>query len=240
VKIQIMSDLHLEFHKDRGQSFIRGLNPDGVDVLVLAGDIDTVKTGLGNKLRMLCTIYPQVVFVLGNHEYYGSTREEVIEHMSQLKLDNFHWLHNNTATIAGQRFIGCTLWFRDDPGAVFHRGSMNDFKQIPKVGGWVYDENKESTEFLTLDSNSSDIVITHHLPSKRSVSPRFNRSDLNRFFVCELDDVIEHNQPKMWVHGHTHDSCDYKVGGTRVVCNPLGYTGIETNHNFNDNFIVEV
>lgn len=27
----------------------------------------------------------------------------------------------------------------------------------------------------------------------------------------------------MWLHGHVHDSFDYRVGRCRVVCNPRGY-----------------
>ncbi len=38
MKVLVLSDLHLEFHKDDGLSFIESLNTD-VDVLVLAGDI---------------------------------------------------------------------------------------------------------------------------------------------------------------------------------------------------------
>jgi Icc-related predicted phosphoesterase len=32
-------------------------------------------------------------------------------------------------------------------------------------------------------------------------------------------------RPALWLHGHTHGSCDYKLGDTRVVCNPMGYPG---------------
>jgi hypothetical protein len=28
--------------------------------------------------------------------------------------------------------------------------------------------------------------------------------------------------PALWIHGHTHDSFDYLVGPTRIVCNPKG------------------
>ncbi len=38
-----------------------------------------------------------------------------------------------------------------------------------------------------------------------------------------VSQIIEEQQPALWVHGHTHDSCDYHVGATRVVCNPKGY-----------------
>jgi hypothetical protein len=27
----------------------------------------------------------------------------------------------------------------------------------------------------------------------------------------------------LWIHGRTHVPCDYKLFGTRVVCNPKGY-----------------
>jgi predicted phosphodiesterase len=39
MKIQVMSDLHLEMHADGGAELIRELDRTGVDVLVLAGDI---------------------------------------------------------------------------------------------------------------------------------------------------------------------------------------------------------
>lgn len=39
----------------------------------------------------------------------------------------------------------------------------------------------------------------------------------------DLTDVIEDGRPALWVHGHTHDSCDYELGATRIVCNPRGY-----------------
>jgi hypothetical protein len=35
--------------------------------------------------------------------------------------------------------------------------------------------------------------------------------------------MMEEGRPALWVHGHTHDSYDYWVGSTRVVCNPRGY-----------------
>ena len=239
MKIQVMSDLHLEFHRDEGEEFILGLSPDGVDVLVLAGDIGTVRTGLGNKLRAFCDIYPQVVFVLGNHEYYGSSREEVLAHIDNLSISNLHWLNNTATTISGQRFVGGTLWFKDDPFAILHTSDMNDFKEIPKFDQWVHDENAESARFLRAEVGPDDVVVTHYLPSKRSISPRFVRKELNRFFMCEMDDVLEFEQPKLWFHGHTHDSCDYRVGKTRVVCNPFGYEGVELNPKFKDNLVLE-
>jgi hypothetical protein len=44
--------------------------------------------------------------------------------------------------------------------------------------------------------------------------------------------------PELFVHGHTHCSFDYRVGQTRVLCNPHGYG--DENPDFNPSLIVEV
>lgn len=29
--------------------------------------------------------------------------------------------------------------------------------------------------------------------------------------------------PMLWVHGHTHEAFDYRIGNTRVIVNPRAY-----------------
>lgn len=93
----------------------------------------------------------------------------------------------------------------------------------------VYKKNTESIEFLKRELLSGDIVLTHHLPSYRSVPQRYKTSPLNGFFVCDLEGLILERKPSLWVHGHTHDSLDYHLGNTRIVCNPYGYLNHELN-----------
>jgi Icc-related predicted phosphoesterase len=50
--------------------------------------------------------------------------------------------------------------------------------------------------------------------------------------------LIEAYQPALWVHGHVHNSSDYRIGRTRIVANPHGY-GNE-NPRFNGQLVVEV
>jgi hypothetical protein len=50
---------------------------------------------------------------------------------------------------------------------------------------------------------------------------------------------VKDNSPRWWFHGHTHESCDYVFGKTRVICNPFGYPRA-TNRAFRANLIVEV
>lgn len=51
------------------------------------------------------------------------------------------------------------------------------------------------------------VVVTHHLPSGRSVAPRFAASVLNPAFASDLDHLIEEHEPALWIHGHTHENC---------------------------------
>jgi hypothetical protein len=46
---------------------------------------------------------------------------------------------------------------------------------------------------------------------------------MNAFFVCDMVPHVRERQPKVWIHGHSHDRCDYLLGKTRVVTNPHGY-----------------
>lgn len=58
--------------------------------------------------------------------------------------------------------------------------------------------------------------------------------------ASNLDDLVEASGAVLWVHGHTHASCDYRIGRTRVVCNPRGYHPDGLNSDFDPDFIVEV
>jgi hypothetical protein len=86
------------------------------------------------------------------------------------------------------------------------------------------------------------VVITHHAPSRRSVHPRFASSLLNAAFVSDAERFLGGDRVQLWIHGHTHDSFDYVVDGTRVVCNPRGYAkdGVNENHRFDPHLMIEV
>lgn len=65
------------------------------------------------------------------------------------------------------------------------------------------------------------VVLTHHLPGAGSVAARFENDLGNAGFASHLDHLM--GRAALWVHGHTHDSFDYRIAGTRVLCNPRGY-----------------
>ena len=85
-------------------------------------------------------------------------------------------------------------------------------------------------------------MVTHHAPSRKSIHPRFADSRLNACFVSDAEHLLGADRVQLWIHGHTHDSFDYRVNGTRVVCNPRGYAkgGVNENPLFDPNLMIEI
>ena len=70
--------------------------------------------------------------------------------------------------------------------------------------------------------DGSTVVVTHHGPHRGSLAPRFAADWVSTGYLSELP-LHFFDVPVLWVHGHTHTSHDYQVGGCRVLCNPRGY-----------------
>jgi Icc-related predicted phosphoesterase len=90
---------------------------------------------------------------------------------------------------------------------------------------------------LKEDPTIPTVIVTHHLPHPRSISGRFKSDLLNAAYASDLTDIIETGRPALWLHGHTHDSCDYRVGNTRIICNPRGYE--DENNGFKPGLVIE-
>jgi Icc-related predicted phosphoesterase len=228
MRIRILSDLHFEFHADGGKAFVKSLDTSGCDVLVLAGDISNA-AGITNALRLLCDHFEvPVVFVAGNHEYYGADLPYTRVAISAVDRRNFHDLESASYEHMSRRFIGGTLWFADTKGPEW---AMNDFFVIKDLRDWVYRMNA---------------LVTHHLPSEVCVHPRYKGNPLNAFFVHDLTDLIATRKPALCIHGHTHESVDTMImhhnglGATRVICNTFGYVGHVTNPSFDPKFTVTI
>lgn len=240
--IQILSDLHFEFHKDKGKSFLDSLDPSGVDTIILAGDIATSDILL-DAIGGFCRKFPQVVMVAGNHEYYHSNPDSVTNLLlgAEALHDNFCWLNNDLRTVDGVRFLGGTLWFPQPTPNIWHlRHQMNDFRVIKDFEPWVYDQNRACVDAIHRYADRADVIVTHHLPALECVAPRYRRSPLNHYFVHDMTRFIEQCGVPLWVYGHTHDRQEHKIGSTRVVCNPLGYPGESPQGVYREKMILKV
>jgi Icc-related predicted phosphoesterase len=78
--------------------------------------------------------------------------------------------------------------------------------------------------------NQKFVVVGHHAPSKLSTHPRYqNETLMNGGYSSDLSQfILDNPQIKLWTHGHTHETFDYVIGETRIVCNPRGYIGYES------------
>jgi 3',5'-cyclic AMP phosphodiesterase CpdA len=238
VRIWVLSDLHLEV-----ADLKEPLEPPDADVCVMAGDLCR---GIDNGVRWLAeNIAPAMpcIYVAGNHEFYKGSIKEGIEagRAAAKQTSGVHFLENDAVTLGGVRFLGATLWtdFRLDgapESAMDHaRRRMNDYRQIAwQKHPWQrflpvhsYRLHQDSKAFLAREMASSPVptvVVTHHLPLRRSVPERFHGDLTNAAYASDLSGVIEEGRAALWVHGHTHDSCDYVEGQSRIIANPRGYS----------------
>jgi predicted phosphodiesterase len=254
MKIALGSDLHLEF------GAIELHNTEAADVLILSGDILVAKhlNGVHHHdaryrkfFRECCERFPQVVYVLGNHEHYSYDIQETVAYLKQeLVYDNLYILENETVDILDYTFIGATVWTNmneEDSLTLYHTTSMmNDFQSIKNSARMFNDYkparltpedtvefHKRSLDYINhVVDNGPDkkyVVVGHHCPSFKSVHPKYaNDKIMNGAFASDLDDFIAYRpQIRLWTHGHTHEPFDYTIGETRVVCNPRGYVGHE-------------
>ena len=251
MRIRILSDLHLEFD-DWAPPAARA------DVVVLAGDIHVGTKGLAWAREEFPST--PVVYVPGNHEYYGGQFKDVSDALrytaERLKIA---LLDGDEIVIGGVRFLGATLWTdfalhgseprQIDRAMADAKYGMNDFRVIRHAeAGTFHPQQARDIHLaqvrwldneLTKPFDGSTVVITHYLPHPQSISERFRGSSLNPAFASDLSHLLK-PPVGLWIHGHTHDSCDYMVNGTRVVCNPRGYLPMEPNPAFDSALVVEV
>lgn len=232
--LQVISDLHLEFQKDGGRHLLeRRLELDPTArAIVLAGDIGVAgryRHTLERAFAFFSGKFERVFWVPGNHEYYGTRVPEVEAKLRKL-VALFPRVTLLEPGVIGswrdRRVVGATLWFPPHfpaPYAGDPSDDMSDFSAIKGFRPWVIRKNGEHVQWLREVVREGDVVVTHHLPSYRSIPAKHEGAPLNVFYVSNLETLILERMPTVWIHGHTHEACDYRIGVTRVVCNPFGY-----------------
>ena len=256
MKLHVLSDIHLEFFK---------FEPDPAsfeaDVIVLAGDI--WKDDGGIHWARACWPDKEIIYVAGNHEFYGKNRLEVLSKLRiAARATGVHFLDDGEIIIDGVRFLGCTLWtdfclFGEDnvmtARLIAERG-MSDYRVIHEGPAHFSTADsirlhEQSIDWLEMKLKKEEftgktVVVTHHLPSFDSVPDRYKHgtyNGINPAYASNLDHML--GSSHLWIHGHTHDSFDYVKNGTRVICNPRGYVLPSHDHDnqeFNPQLIVEI
>jgi predicted phosphodiesterase len=247
MKLHLLSDIHLEFAPFAPPA-------TDADLVILAGDI-----GLGpDAIEWAAVTFPQpVIFVPGNHEYYGGHLKNTLVKMRRTAEGTQVRVLDGDGIIFGSvRFLGATLWtdflLTRNPLLAQHEAQarMTDYRRIRTAAYRCLrapDTRRAHgvargflEKCLTEPFDGRTVVVTHHAPSERSISQRSRVANhLNAAYASDLEPLMG-PEVALWVHGHTHDSLDYRVGETRVVCNPRGYLPMEPNPDFDPGLVVEV
>jgi len=229
MRIHVLSDLHLEHEPfDPPQT--------GADVVVLAGDIGNGSASIEWAKR---TFRCPVIYLAGNHEYYEGDFDAVGEAMRAAASGSaVELLDCSDAVLDGVRFLGCTLWTdyslapRSERLAVIEasRSLCPDYKLIRRGERLFAPEDaielcarhrRWLSARLAEPFPGKTVVISHFAPHRRSIAPAYANHRANPGFVLDLKELM--GRAALWIHGHTHSFFDYRVRGTRVVCNPRGY-----------------
>ncbi|HJV62883.1 MAG TPA: metallophosphoesterase [Albitalea sp.] len=253
MRLHILSDLHLGFGAMERPAA-------EADVVVLAGDIARPR----EAVAWAQGFDKPVLYVPGNHEYYGSSLEAASHELRELCAGSrVHLLDDGEIVLGGVRFLGSTLWsdfelFGDgekkSAAIAEAQRLIRDFSRIrrdassaapftPDDAAALYRRHARwLASRLAVPHDGPTVVITHHAPSPRSIHPRFADSLLNACFVSDARDLLAGQRACLWIHGHTHDSFDYVVDGTRVVCNPRGYArdGVNENPLFDPSLVIDL
>lgn len=247
MKLHTLNDLHIEFEEFTPPE-------TGADVVVLAGDIGVGMEGLRwVEARFVDT---PVIYVPGNHEFYHHDIA-LTDALKAAASDHIHVLNDDQIVIDGVRFLGSTLWTdfalfgEADKFYAMHeaRLRMTDFSIIRNHGVRFTPEDAfqlhtASREWLAAmlaePFDGKTVVVTHHAPSSRSVHPRYARDLLTPAFASNLENLMHGDRVPLWIHGHMHESFDYEIYDTRVLCNPRGYAPRALNPDFKADLVVEI
>lgn len=248
MKLYLASDLHLEFGD------LEIYNEDNVDCLILAGDIlvaTDLKHTQPNKeggfdraeryrkfFRNINQEFPNVVYVMGNHEHYGGdfakSAQRIRDMIAEYNLHNVHLLDKEAIDIDGYTIIGGTLWtdFNRGDGLVMYtaRERMNDYHGVKNsasghaVGDWrfkpahtLHDHNQMMSFIRVVLGNRHEqgitdnkvVVVGHHAPSRGSIASWVSTADmLSSCFVSDLDEFIT-DHPDIQLWVHGHTHDDF-------------------------------
>jgi predicted phosphodiesterase len=203
VKIQIISDTHLEF---RGDNFKKMIKPSA-PILFLLGDIcacgspsdfETYK----KFINYLAPKFQHIFHISGNHEYYTTGNRDIglmdtipgidakIRNFVK-EIPNVYFLNNDTANLMiGTKnyvFIGATLWSNVSPESrKTVQASMNDYCQI-----YMPNESykKDKTQKPVRKYNIDDMTKFH----EKSV--RYIKKEIKKLKPKDVGIILTHHKP---------------------------------------------
>ena len=262
--IDLNPKLFLEKNIEKTFGFLR----DYRDVVICAcGDIAERTLGI-KYFEKLLELQPdlQIVYIPGNHEFYGSNIDEMYEDLHTLGAlthRNLHVLDGKYIThaiIGNCLFTGATLW------TDYHNGSpivMNEIQRLFNDYIRIY----SGTPFKPITTNrimqehfihkknilrhlkkykdvKYKIVMTHHQPYFPSCVVGADAFAFYTDMLTSLKELDTKELPDFWFSGHTHASTYLPqiINNKEVIfaSNQLGYKSEYGVTGYNENCIFEL
>lgn len=267
VRIQVISDIHLEFYSKINYEKIL---PIKGDILFLCGDISTAGSEkdferLKNFLGWCSSNFQETFYVAGNHEFYtadtmkkSNTMDVIIHRLKNgLKIfKNVHFLSNNTAklNVNGKTYliIGTTLWAdlsKTNQKEV--QNIMNDYINI-----FVKDDSMKSgarrlktSDVITLNKQAEMFIKraltaatrlkipTIVMSHHKPVVSKSSQSPLQLAYEVNMTHLMK-SPMILWCFGHTHKAFDHKINGVRVYSNAFGYPNQQTHTGYTKGAVI--
>ena len=241
LKIQFVSDLHLEFPDNRAWLAAHPLEVTG-DILLIAGDtayLDLPDSGRETYKAYdfwdwASRNYKQVIVCLGNHDFYGYYDLATMPDGYCLNIrPNVKAYYNSVVHLPDVDIIVSTLWSFIEPDIDFIvERSVSDFYRIKYEGHRLNAQNFNAEherclafikQSVTESKAKTKIVLTHHVPTQLCTADEFKGSAINGAFTVELGDYIADSGIDYWIYGHSHRNMDAKIGKTQIISNQFGY-----------------
>lgn len=251
MKLQIVSDLHIEYRSDNVPDPLSLITPSA-DILIMAGDIgsfykyDQLKT----FLNRLCPYFKVVIYVPGNHEFYNQKGYES-KRMSTLfksfikieeSIKNLFILNRSSLQIGNICIVGCTLWSESNvmiPKFIVRIQDMNTKIYNEKhKGDLLY--IKKMIKYCN-ENNLKLVVVTHHCPTYSVITSKNKlRDKYISLYASNLDYLLTKESVHTWICGHIHINFDkITEGGTRLIGNQNGKPK-DNIRDYNKKLVIEV
>ncbi len=250
MKIQVCSDLHLEFADNRDWLNKKPLIPKG-EILIIAGDTYHLDKDFGalDFIKKVSEEFEAVYILPGNHEYYGGFDISTALEATCIPVKkNVFIVNNHEVQIEDVKLIFSTMWSELKNNVLDITRGVMDFHKIKfkneKLNANHFNEiHEKSFEFISnaVQSKGKKVVITHHLPSYICMNKEFKKSIFNEAFCVEKKEFIENSEIDFWIYGHSHRNLgDLKIGNTQMISNQFGYVNWDEHGTFDYEKVIEI
>lgn len=249
-KVQIVSDLHIEFNDNEDPNPLEYITPSS-EILILAGDIGSLYkfNQLLVFLQKLSKLFEVILYVPGNHEWYCipdhdpltlPTLENRLNKISE-RIKNLHILNRSSVRINNVCIAGATLWSNPECPVPPFIVRINGMKTKEYKEQHLTDLNYIKEMIRYCDKNKLKlIIVTHHPPTKKVLTIAKKRKKFDSLYATDLEYLLDRNNVHTWICGHVHKNFDFLSSkGCRIVGNQKGKPK-DNIKNFSKKFLIDI